>query len=133
MVLLHFLVLSRLVLSDSLQPHGLWPNLMDCSPPGSSVPGDSPGKNTGVGCHAILQRIVPTRGSNPDLLNCRWILYCLNHKGNPWILEWELILSAGEFSDPGIEPGSPELQADSLPAEITFKFIFLCIHLQKYF
>ena len=28
---------------------------MDCSPPGSSVHGDSPGKNTGVGCHALLQ------------------------------------------------------------------------------
>ena len=30
-------------------------NPVDCSPPGSSVPGDSPGKNTGVGCHALLQ------------------------------------------------------------------------------
>ena len=28
---------------------------MDCSPPGSSVHGDYPGKNTGVGCHALLQ------------------------------------------------------------------------------
>ena len=32
---------------------------MDCSPPGSSVHGDSPGKNTGVGCHALLQGIFP--------------------------------------------------------------------------
>ena len=30
-------------------------NPMDCSPPGSSVHGDSPGKNTGVGCHSLLQ------------------------------------------------------------------------------
>ena len=30
-------------------------NPMDCSPPGFSVHGDSPGKNTGVGCHALLQ------------------------------------------------------------------------------
>ena len=29
-------------------------NPMDCSPPGSSVHGDSPGKNTGVGCHALI-------------------------------------------------------------------------------
>ena len=36
---------------------------MDCSPPGSSVLGDSPGKNTGVGCHALLQGIFPTQGS----------------------------------------------------------------------
>ena len=48
---------------------------MDCSPPGSSVHGDSPGKNTGVGCHALLQGIFPTQGSNPGLLHCRWIFF----------------------------------------------------------
>ena len=41
---------------------------MDCSPPGSSVHGDSPGKNTGVGCHALLQGIFLTQGSNCHLL-----------------------------------------------------------------
>ena len=40
---------------------------MDCSLPGSSVHGDSPGKNTGVGCHALLQGIFPTQESNPGL------------------------------------------------------------------
>ena len=40
-------------------------NPMDCSLPGSSVHGDSPGKNTGVGCHALLQEIFPTKGLNP--------------------------------------------------------------------
>ena len=45
---------------------------MDCSPPGSSIHGDSPGKNTGVGCHVLLQGIFPTQGSNPSLLHCRW-------------------------------------------------------------
>ena len=30
-------------------------------------PRDSPGKNTGVGCHALLQGIFPTQGSNPSL------------------------------------------------------------------
>ena len=44
---------------------------MDCSPPGSSVYGDSPGKNTGVGCHALLQGIFPIQGSNSGLLYCR--------------------------------------------------------------
>ena len=34
----------------------------DCSPPGSSVHGNSPGKNTGVGCHALFQRIFPIQG-----------------------------------------------------------------------
>ena len=38
-------------------------NPMDCSPPDSSVSGDSPGKNTGVGCHALLQGIFLTQES----------------------------------------------------------------------
>ena len=38
---------------------------MVCSPPGSSVHGDSPGKNTGVGCHALLQRDLPKPGIKP--------------------------------------------------------------------
>ena len=40
---------------------------MDYNLPGSSVHRDSPGKNTGVGCHAILQGIFPTQGLNPGL------------------------------------------------------------------
>ena len=51
---------------------------MDCSPPDSSVHGDSSGKNTGVGCRTLLQ---------------------------------------GDLPNPGIEPRSPALRADSLPAE----------------
>ena len=54
-------------------------NAMESSPPGSSVHGDSPGKNTGVGCHVFLQGIFPTQESNPcllSLLHCRRILYC---------------------------------------------------------
>ena len=60
----------------------LWDS-MDCSQPGSSVHGDSPGKNTGVGCHFLFQGIFPTQGPNLDLLHCRWILYCLSHQGSP--------------------------------------------------
>ena len=63
-------------------------NPVDCSLPSSSVHGDSPGKNTGVGCHALLQGLFPTQGSNPGLPHCRWILYCLNHQGSPRIREW---------------------------------------------
>ena len=61
---------------------------MDSSLPGSSVYGDSPGKNTGVGCHTLLQGIFPTQGSTPGLPHCRWILYHLSHLGSPRILEW---------------------------------------------
>ena len=61
---------------------------MDCSPSGSSVYGDSPGKNTGVGGHALLQGIFPIQGSNPGLPHCRWILYHLSHQESPRTLEW---------------------------------------------
>jgi len=53
---------------------------MGCSLLGSSVHGDSLGKNTGVGCHTLLQGIFPTEGSNPGIQHCRWILYCLSHQ-----------------------------------------------------
>ena len=41
---------------------------MDCSPPGYSVWEDSPGKNTGVGCHALIQGLFPSQGSDLSLL-----------------------------------------------------------------
>ena len=69
-------VLKCSVMSDSLQLHG--PSLL-----GSSVLGDSPGKNTGVSCHALLQGIFPTQGLNPGFLHCKRILYCLSHQGSP--------------------------------------------------
>ena len=56
-------------------------NPTDCSPPGSSVHEDSPGKNIGVGCHFLLQEIFQTQGSNLGLLHCRQILYYLSHQG----------------------------------------------------
>ena len=46
---------------------------MACSSPGFSVHGDSPGKNTGVGYHALFQGIFLTQGLNPSLL---WLLHC---------------------------------------------------------
>ena len=70
------------------QSHPTLCNAMDCSPPDSSVRGDSPGKKTGVNYHALFQGIFPTQGSNPGLPHCRQILYCLSHQGSPRILEW---------------------------------------------
>ena len=61
---------------------------MDCSPTGSSVHGDSPGENTGVGFHALLQGIFPMQGWNPGLPCCGQILYQLSHQEGPRILEW---------------------------------------------
>ena len=58
-------------------------NLVDCTPPVSSVCGYSRGRNSGVGCHALLQRNVPTQDLNPGLQHCRWILYSLSHQVKP--------------------------------------------------
>ena len=52
---------SHSVLSDSMQPHGLWPTRLLC-------PWDSPGKNTGVGFHSLLQGIFPNPGIKPRSL-----------------------------------------------------------------
>ena len=60
------LLLSHSAVSDSLWPHGLQPARLLCL-------WHSPGKNTGVGCHALLQRIFTTQGSNPSLFS---LLHC---------------------------------------------------------
>ena len=60
-------------LRGSLLPHGLSSTRLLC-------PWNSPGKNTGVGCH-------PTQGSNLGLLHCRRSLYCLSHQGNSLLQE----------------------------------------------
>ena len=62
-----------LVLSNSLQPHGLQPARL-------LHPWDSPGTNTGVGCHVLLQGIFLTQGSNSSLLS---------------LLHWQAASSAG--------------------------------------
>ena len=67
---------SLSVVSDSLQPHGIY------------SPWTSPGQNTGMGSLSLLQGIFPTQGLNPSLPHCRQNLYCLSHQGSPRILEW---------------------------------------------
>ena len=51
--------------------------------PWTLAPWDFAGKNTGAGCHALLQRIILIQGLNPCPLHCRRILYCLSHQGIP--------------------------------------------------
>ena len=94
---------------------------MDCSPLGSSVHGDSPGKNTETGCHALFQGIFPTQGSNPGLPHCRQILYHLTHQGSPRILEWVANPFFRESSQPRNRTGSPALQVDFLTSELPGK------------
>ena len=90
--------------SDSLWPHGLYT------------------------VHGILQaRILEwvafpfSRGSSQPRDRTGWILYQLNYKGIPRILEWVAIPSPVDLPDLGIEPGTPELQVDSLPTELPRK------------
>ena len=52
----------------SVQPYGLYPAKLLC-------PQDFLDKNTGVGCHFLLQGILSTQGWNLDLLHCRQVLY----------------------------------------------------------
>ena len=67
---------SHSVMSNSLWPHGLYPTRL-------FSPWNSPGKNTGVGCHTLSQGIFLTQeGSNLGLLHCRRILYRLSHQGS---------------------------------------------------
>ena len=68
-------VLSHSVMSNSLQPHGLYPAKLLC-------PWESPGKNTRVGCHALVQGIFPTHGLNSGLWHRRRILYQGRMEGN---------------------------------------------------
>ena len=69
-------------MSDSFWPSGPYPIRL-------LRPWDFPGKNTGVGCHFLLQgkesldSSFPTEGSNPGLPHGRQTPYCLSHQGSP--------------------------------------------------
>ena len=93
---------SHSVMSDSLRPHGLyslWNSL---------------GQNTGVGSLSLLQRVFPTQGLNPGIPPFRWILYQLNHKGSPRMLEWV----AYPFSS---RSSGPRNRTGVLPTELSGK------------
>ena len=80
---------SRSVVSDSLWPQGLY-RLFH--------PWDFPGKNTGVGCHFLLQGIFPTQGLNPGLPHSRQMLYHLSlPKYSNKTIEWLCLCLVGFF------------------------------------
>ena len=64
----------------TLQLHGLQLARLLC-------PWDFPGKDTGVGCHFLLQGIFLTPGSNPSLLQCRQIIYLLSPWRSPLLMK----------------------------------------------
>ena len=67
-------LLSGSIVFNSLRPFGLW---LLC-------PWDSPGKSTGVGCHALLQGIFPTQGLNPPLLTSPALAGGFFTTSTPW-------------------------------------------------
>ena len=100
---------SHLVLSDSWWLHGLQPSRLLC-------PWNSPGKNTGAGCHFLLQGIFPTQGSNQGLPHCRHTLYQLSHQGS-FIMEkniknnvWVCIYITGAFLVASAAKNLPAIQ-----------------------
>ena len=120
-------VLNCSVLSDSL-----WP--MDCSLPGFSVHGDSSGKNTEVGCHALLQGIFLAQGLNQGLPHCKQILYHLSHQGSPrilgWIDSWLATREAQYRHYPARKfPLSNDLAASSKFWYVVFLFSFVSVFL----
>ena len=107
--------------AKSLQSYRTFCNTMDFSPRGSSVHGDSPGKNTGVGCLALLQGIFPTQGSNLHLLGLLHCTESLNHQVCPhlpydpettflgiYLRQMKVVLSCSVVSDslqlPALQP-----------------------------
>ena len=67
------------IMSDPVQPHGPLPSRLPC-------PWDFPSKNTGVGCHSLLQEIFSSQGLDPHLLCLLYLRQILYHwaSGTPW-------------------------------------------------
>ena len=110
---------SHSVLSHYLWPHGLY------------SPWSSQGQNTKESSLSLLWGIFPTQGSNPGLPRCRRILYQLSHKRSLRIWEWVAYPFPVDLPHPGIKWGSPALQADSLPTELSGKPIMYIISAQQ--
>ena len=104
--------LSCSVVSNCLGPHGLAPLFTGFST-----------KNTGVGCHALLQGIFPTQGSNPHLLcllTGRGILYHWA-PGNPYRAEWHVLYKSAYAQHTSVST-EPDSLLPFLPAVFSSTF-----------
>ena len=89
-------------------------------------PWDSPGKNTGVGCHFLFQGTSPTQGQNPGLLHWQMDSSALSHLGSPQVQEPESKLVLPDYraralsSEPGaaLRPNSSPLLYRHPPLDI---------------
>ena len=90
---------------------------------------DSPGKNTGMGCPALLQGIFLTQGLNPCLLHCRWILNVLRHWGSPKyiVYSWDIVfvLTSNSIC---LKLCSLSLIPNCLPFTYIYIYIFFFYH-----
>ena len=84
-----------LVVPDSLRPHGLQSSRLFC-------PWNSPGKNTGMGSHSLLQRIFPTQGLKLGLPHCRQVLYHLSHQFSSVVQSCPTLCNPMNHSTPGL-------------------------------
>ena len=113
------------------------PNLCDpmgCSPPGFSVHGDFPGKNTGVGSHGLLQGNFPNPGIKPRSFTLQADFLPAEAPGKPKNIGVGSLSLLQRSSQPGNQTRvSPALQVDSLPSELPGKCIYWwsrhCSHL----
>ena len=115
-------------MSDSLQSHGLWPTRLLCR-------WNSPSKNTGVGCHSLLQGNVPTQGLNPGLPHCRQILYHLSQQGSPRTLEWIVYPFSSRSCRPRNQTGASCIAGngyEGLFVCLVFNFLLSCKDLELY-
>ena len=113
-----------------LQLHLTLCNSMECGHQ-ASLSIDFSGKNIGVGCHALLQGIFPTQGSNlclPHLLHCRRILYPLSHLGSPLILHNKNYIF---FKSTSTFPTPPNPWLPPILPSFSMKLTTLDIHLSR--
>ena len=75
-----------------------------------------PGKNTGVGFHALLQGIFPTQGSNPHLPHCRQFLYCLQFSCS--VMSNSLQPHESQHARPPFPSPTPGVYSDSCPSTL---------------
>ena len=90
----------------TLWPHELHPARLLC-------PWVSPGKNTGMGCHFLLQGIFLTQEVNPGLLHQSHILYRLNYEGNHMVISIWIVLLLYDF--PGGSDGKASVYNTGVP------------------